>query len=107
MRDAVGVQSFLQQVTDRSGESAVWTPRLGIEVEPEGGWVQLRAGTYLEPTRFREGATRLHGTFGFDLRLFRWSMFGAFDAQTYWRVGGVIDGAREYLGWGLAVGAWH
>ncbi|MHB8874889.1 MAG: hypothetical protein ACYC8T_14465 [Myxococcaceae bacterium] len=107
VRDAVGVQSFLQQVTDRSGERVVLTPRLGLEFEPADGWVQLRAGTYLEPTRFREGATRLHGTFGFDLRLFQWSAFGLFDDQTYWRVGGVIDGAREYLGWGLAAGAWH
>ena len=107
VKDAVGVQSFLQQVTDCSGERVALTPRLGLEFEPEGGWVQLRAGSYLEPTRFREGATRLHGTFGFDFRLFHWSAFGLFDDQTYWRAGGVIDGAREYLGWGLAVGAWH
>jgi hypothetical protein len=105
--DAVGVESFLEQRVDRSGQRVSITPRVGLEAEPVGGWLKLRAGSYLEPTRFREGAPRLHGTFGFDVKLLNWSVFGIWDEDTYWRVGGFVDGTRGYLGWGVSVGVWH
>jgi len=107
VRSAVGVESFLQQVVDRSGQRASVTPRLGVETEPIEGWLQVRAGSYLEPTRYREGSARIHATLGFDLRLLLWSVFGLFDADACWRVGGAIDGARNYFGWGATVGLWH
>lgn len=107
VRSAVGVESFLQQVVDRSGERASVTPRLGIEGEPLEHWLQVRAGTYLEPTRFRAGSPRLHATLGFDLRLLDWSVFGLLEEDSSWRAGGLVDGARDYFGWGVAVGLWH
>ena len=105
--NAVGVESLLQQVVDRSGELATISPRLGVETEPVLDWVKLRAGSYLEPTRFRGSSDRAHGTFGFDARLFDWSVFGLAEEHTHWRVGGAIDVSRAYLGWGVSVGVWR
>jgi hypothetical protein len=66
----------------------------------------VRAGTYYEPTRFNHSSARLHGTAGFDQKLFPWTVFGLFDEGTWWRAGGCIDYARDYLGWGVTVGVW-
>lgn len=107
VRDAVGVQSFLQQQVDRSGQRVSITPRVGVEHEVVEGRLQLRAGSYLEPSRFREGTARIHGTAGFDMRLFNWSVFRLFDDDTCWRAGGVVDLSRAYVGWGVSVGIWH
>ncbi|HEU4536541.1 MAG TPA: hypothetical protein VFS00_20590, partial [Polyangiaceae bacterium] len=57
-RGAVGVESFLVQQVDRSGERVSWTPRVAVEAEPAPAAVKLRAGSYLEPTRFRQGSPR-------------------------------------------------
>ncbi len=106
--DAVGVESFLAQVVDRSGRHTSFTPRLGLEGEPLGYYLQLRLGTYLEPTRFDvNDGPRLHGTFGFDVRVLTWDVFGLFDEGTGFRVGGMVDGARRYFGWGLTAGIFH
>jgi len=107
VRNAVGIQSFLQQTVDRSGLRVSVTPRVGIETEAIERLLQLRVGSYLEPTRFKEGTPRVHGTAGFDVRLFNWSVFKLFDQDTYWRAGGVVDLTRAYLGWGVSVGVWH
>lgn len=105
---AVGVESFLAQVVDRSGRRTSFTPRLGLEGEPIAHYLTLRIGSYLEPTRFdvSEGP-RLHGTAGFDVRVLTWDVFGLFDEGTGFRIGAFIDGARQYLGWGLSAGIWR
>ena len=66
--------------------------------------VVLRAGSYLEPSRYRTGETRLHATGGFDLRVLRWSVFGLFDESTLFRVSLALDGARDYFGWSIGAG---
>ncbi len=104
---SVGVESFLQQVVDRSGELVTISPRLGVETEPVLDWIKIRGGSYLEPTRFRGSSDRVHGTFGFDARLFNWSVFGLADEDTHWRIGGAIDASRAYLGWGVSAGVWR
>lgn len=106
-RRAVGVESFLRQTVDRSGERVVVTPRAALEFEPSTEAVKLRAGTYLEPTRFRQGSPRVHGTAGVELRVFPWTGFGLWDEGTYWRVSGFADGARGYFSFGFSVGVWH
>jgi hypothetical protein len=80
-----------------------------MESEVVPRWLVLRAGSYGEPTRFSGlGAKpRLHGTFGFDLKLFPWTVFGLFDEDTEWRVSAAMDGARSYFSWGLSIGIWH
>ena len=104
---AVGLESFLAGVVDRSGEKISFTPRVGIETEPWPTRVVFRAGSYVEPTRFRNGAPRLHGTAGVEVRTFSWDVFGLFEEPMPLRVGGSLDIAREYFGWGVTAGIWH
>jgi hypothetical protein len=104
--NAVGLESFLSQQVDRSGQRVSLTPRAGVEAEIIPSWLQLRAGSYYEPTRFNHSSPRLHGTAGFDQKLFPWTVFGLFDEGTWWRAAGCIDYARDYLGWGATVGVW-
>ncbi len=105
--NAVGFESFLSQSVDRSGESFSVTPRLGLEGEVIPDWLQLRLGTYHEPTRFAQSTPRLHGTFGFDQRIFSWNLFGVLDEAVPLRVGGAIDVARSYFNWSVSAGVWH
>lgn len=103
----VGYESFLRQTVLRSGRSATLTPRLGIEFEPLPHQLQLRGGTYLEPSRFELGSPRLHGTASLDVRLVRFDAFGLMHQDTRWRVGAHVDAARQYLAWGLSGGLWR
>jgi hypothetical protein len=106
-KESVGVESFLQRVAARSGERVVSSPRIGLETEIIPYWVKIRAGTYGEPSRFATSRSRLHGTFGFDTKLFPWRVFGLFEDGTEWRLSTSIDAAPRYLGWGVSVGVWH
>ena len=107
--NAVGVESFLQRKVNRSGERTVFSPRLGLETEAVPNWVKLRAGTYGEPTRFATPTAhgRLHGTLGFDLKLFPWTVFGLFHETTVWRVSMALDAAERYLNTSIGIGVWH
>jgi hypothetical protein len=107
VKNAVGLESMLAQTIERSGEHTSFSLRAGAEAEVLPHWLVLRAGSYLEPTRFREGERRLHGTGGFDVRVFRSSVFGLFDEGTLFRVSAAIDGAREYFGWSVGAGVFH
>jgi hypothetical protein len=105
--DAVGFESMLAQRVDRSGQRATVTTRAGAEAEVWPNRLQLRAGTYVEPTRFDESRARLHGTFGFDVRLFESTVWGLFPEHTSFRFTTGGDAARDYFGYSLAVGVWH
>ena len=72
-------------------------------------WLVVRAGSYYEPTRFREPAgPRIHGTGGFDVHIpIVWSLFGLLDDDTSFRVGGAVDGAARYFGWAVSAGIWR
>lgn len=107
VRRGVGVESFLRQQVDRSGQKVSVTPRLGVEIEPLPNALQVRAGVYGEPSRFRAELWRIHATLGFDARLFEWSVLGVFDDDTAWRAGGFADVSRDYVSWGASVGFWH
>lgn len=107
VQSSVGIESFLQQTVDRSGERVTYSPRVGIEGEPIANWLKLRSGLYLEPSRFRGGDPRPHGTVGFDAGLFEWNAFGLANRDTRWRFGAALDTARAYFAWGVSAGAWH
>lgn len=107
VEDSVGVESFLQRVVARSGRTVGYSPRLGVESELIPRWLKIRAGSYLEPTRFALSQSRLHGTFGFDAKLLPWTVFGLFDDGTEWELSGSIDGSARYLSWGVGLGVWH
>jgi hypothetical protein len=107
--NGVGLESFLRQRVARSGENVSFSPRLGVEAEAVPGWLVLRGGSYYEPTRFRAPAgPRVHGTGGFDVRIpIEWSVFGLFDDDNTFRVGGAIDVTARYFGWGVSAGIWR
>ncbi len=103
---SVSLESFLAQQDDPSGRRTTVTPRLGLESEPIVDRLQSRLGTYVEPSRFEGHASRQHFTFGFELRLGAWSMFGLAGEQV-WRISAVADLAPRYENFGLSIGAWH
>jgi hypothetical protein len=105
--NGVGFESMLTQVVDRSGERSTVTTRFGAETEIWPDRLQLRGGMYVEPTRFRESRPRMHGTAGFEVRLFEWTVFGLFPDETSWRLTTAVDGSRDYFGYSLAVGVWR
>ncbi len=105
--NAVGVEAFLAQTVDRSGQRTTVTPRLGIEAELIPNWLQVRGGSYVEPSRFLASGPRLHGTFGLDAKVLQWDVFGIFPEGTAFRAGGFIDGARGYFAWGVSAGLWR
>jgi hypothetical protein len=104
--DGVGVEGFFGQQRIRSGEDPTIGFRLGAEVEPWGNRLKLRAGGYLEPSRFGGVGYRIHGTAGLDFRLFTWDLFGWLDDFDV-RVGANADIAERYFDWGVGVGFWH
>lgn len=107
--DAVGIESFFERTVNRSGESVTVSPRLGVESEVIPYWLILRAGTYLEPTRFvsNPDGPRLHGTWGADLRLGKWNVFGAWPDTYVWRLRTSFDASRSYFNWGVALGGFY
>jgi hypothetical protein len=111
--DAVGVESFLAREVQRSGRRTTYSPRLGVESEPVAHWLRVRAGSYWEPTRFARrpdgnaNTGRLHATFGFDAKLFPWTVLGLFEDGTEWRASAAIDSADKYFGWSVSIGVWH
>ncbi len=107
VRNAVGFESFLAQEVDRSGEHVTLSPRVGIETEIIPSLLQLRGGSYAEPSRFRTTSARVHGTFGFDARVLHWTVFNLFPDDTWWRIGAFVDSSRDYLAWGLSAGLWR
>jgi hypothetical protein len=112
----VGFESFLSQtvpvldqpkLVERSGERLSVTPRLGIEAEPVSNRLQVRMGGYLEPSRFREGSARMHGTLGFNLKIFESSFFGMYDRGTPFAVGFGTDLSTRFFSWGISAGIWR
>jgi hypothetical protein len=104
---AVGVESLVNQTVNRSGEYVVVSPRLGVEMPIFPTWLKIRGGSYLEPTRFKSSSLRMHGTFGIDLKLAVWNVFGLWPDNYMWRLGLGGDLSREYFTWGLTIAGWY
>jgi hypothetical protein len=64
----------------------------------------LRAGSYLEATRFPETGPRLHGTGGGEVRLFAFHLMGH---ERRVAVSFAGDFASNYKNLGLSVGFWN
>ncbi|HRG94977.1 MAG TPA: hypothetical protein PLR99_01940 [Polyangiaceae bacterium] len=105
--NAVGMESFLAQRVDRSGRHASFTPRVGVETEALPNWLWLRAGAYLEPTRFAQSSPRLHTTVGLEARVFESSVFNLWDSAVPFRLGVNLDVARDYYDWNWTWGLWY
>ena len=107
VEDAVGVESFVSQTVNRSGQRPVYSPRLGVEFAALPELLKFRGGSYIEPTRFDSSTARIHGTFGLDLRLAIWNVFGLWPDDYVWRLGLGADISRRYSTWGLTVAGWY
>jgi hypothetical protein len=105
-----GVEAFAaHEQLQPSGRDIGISPRAGVEYEWFPGWFRVRAGTYWEPSRFRDEQGddidgRLHITLGFDLRV--WS-FCFWDDRYRVRLSLTSDGAQDYGNGGLSIGFWH
>ena len=95
-----GVEGFVMQELDPAGNDITLSLRLGLESEVWNNRLKLRAGTYLEPSRFQDEPFRVHGTGGLELRMFR--LWG-WD----WRIATTVDMARDYQNLLIGVGFWH
>jgi len=104
---AVGIESLLTQKVNRSGQRVVSSPRVGVECGLLPELIKLRAGSYLEPTRFETSDMRVHGTAGIDIKLFRWNVFGAWPDDYLWRLGLAGDASTRYYTFGLTIGGWY
>jgi hypothetical protein len=104
--DAISVEGFLDQRLERVGQQPTVTPRLGIEGEPLRDRMILRAGTYVEPSRYAGGSARQHFTFGADVRLFPLAFWGLLPEAT-WKIGLFVDLAPRYQNAGIGLGNWH
>jgi hypothetical protein len=109
VENAVGIEGFLDRRLMRSGQQLSLSPRLATEIEPIPEWLQVRAGFYFEPTRFATNSDggRGHATLGLDVKVLPWDVFGIYPEGNWFRVGGSLDAARDYISWGFALGVWH
>jgi hypothetical protein len=104
--NAVSIEGFLDQRVETVGRNVSVTPRLGLEGEPVENHLQLRAGTYVEPSRYDGGTARQHFTFGTDIRLVPLTFWGIFPDDP-WKLGLFVDLAPRYTNWGFGLGTWH
>jgi len=105
--NAVGVESLLFQTVQRSGEKITVSPRVGFETEVVPTRMKLRAGTYLEPTRFAQSTLRVHGTLGVDISLFKWNVFGLWPDDYRWQISAALDVTRKYTSFSVGIGGWY
>jgi hypothetical protein len=99
-----GVEAFAAKQLQVSGRNISATPRLGLEGEVIPGWLRLRAGSYLEASRFPETTARLHGTAGFEGRIFSFRLGGH---ERRVSVSAASDFATRYKNLALSVGFWN
>lgn len=107
VQDGVGVESFIFQTVQRSGQKVTVSPRVGFETEVWPTRMKLRAGSYIEPSRFAESTLRVHGTFGFDVSLFKWNVFGLWPDDYRWQITTAFDFARAYGSFSFGIGGWY
>ncbi len=108
--EGISLESFFTQKTRRAGAVTTFSPRVGLETEIANR-IKPRIGSYVEPSQFTEKpdwtAFRMHFTAGFDVNLFEWTVFGAYDQGTSWRITTAVDVGSNYFNYGLSFGVWR
>ncbi|MBL0349632.1 MAG: hypothetical protein IPP68_04565 [Elusimicrobia bacterium] len=102
-RGAVGVESFIEQRVQWTGEKRTYSYHLGGEEEIWPRRVRLRLGTYFEPSRFKGVKGRVHATGGFEVRLFHFNFIGGHDVSFSY----AADSAARYFTQIVSVGFWQ
>ncbi len=74
--DANGTSAFLTQTANPVGQKRITTLHGGLEAEVIPKRLRLRAGTYYEPSRFDGISARGHISGGFEVRLFKFTLWG-------------------------------
>ncbi len=104
--NSVGLEDFLDQQRVPFGGDVTMSPRAAVETEVWPNWVKVRTGSYVEPSRFRDGYPRSHFTGGIDVRLFVFNPWGLLSkAPLRLRLAG--DVAPRYSNFSLGIGTWH
>ena len=98
-----GVEAFGMQSLQPSGRHVVMSLRGGIEYEWLPGRLRVRGGAYWEPGRFEGVGGRLHETFGVDLRILQFHLWG----PRRGRISLTSDVASRYRNAGISIGFWH
>jgi hypothetical protein len=98
-----GLEAFGMQQLQPSGRHTVISVRGGLDFEWVPGRLRVRGGAYWEPGRFDGVGGRLHETFGADLRVFQFHLWG----PRRGRISVTSDVATRYRNVGLAIGFWH
>lgn len=98
--NATSVRPFLFQEEEPpvTGVAPTLVPRIGVEWEIVDHRFRLRAGAWQEPAMVQGSSFRIHGTFGFELFLFK--------AGGAWSLSGSLDVAPRYLSFNVGLGFW-
>ena len=98
-----GIEAFSAHELQPSGRNTVLSARGGGSFEALPGRLRLRGGAYWEPGRFDGVGGRGHGTFGLDLRVFEFPLFGLRRG----RISLTGDVAHRYRNIVIDIGFWH
>lgn len=98
-----GLEAFGMQSLQPSGRHVVISLRGGLEYEWLPGRLRVRGGAYWEPGRFEDVGGRIHETFGIDLRIGQFHLWG----PRRGRLSLTSDVATRYRNGGISIGFWH
>jgi hypothetical protein len=98
-----GVEAFGMHELQPSGRHTVVGVRGGLAAEVLPGRLRLRGGSYWEPGRFDGVGGRAHATFGIDLRVLAFQLFG----ERRGRISLTGDVAARYGNLVASIGLWH
>jgi len=101
--NAYGLQAFGQHELERSGRHTSLSPRGGTEYELLPGRLRVRGGTYWEPGRFEGVGGRIHATFGIEVRVLAFELWG----PRRGRITLTGDLASQYRNVALSIGFWQ
>lgn len=107
VESSVGVESYVNQSVVRSGTKTTYSPHFAIESEAIPDWLKLRSGFYYEPGRSSGSTSRGHATFGGDIRMGNFDVFGLWPADYIWGLGGFADVAPRYATFGVSLIGWY
>lgn len=102
-RNAVGIESFLEQKVQRSGQVGTMSVHGGMEIEILPRLLRARLGNYFEPSRFEGVSDRAHVTGGLEWGFSHYWM----EPDSTLTVQYAFDVSRRYSKHSIALGIWR